>query len=69
VISISDHVHAVAGRWARAESSRSPLYPELAAESARHGAEVAAEAINRVCKTLDPRPDPALAAAGQRRSS
>ena len=67
-ISIADDVYAAAERLAhRAKKSRSRLYTEAVAEYvARHDPEAVTEAMNRVCATLDTRPDPAVSAAARR---
>jgi metal-responsive CopG/Arc/MetJ family transcriptional regulator len=67
-ISIADEVYADAERLARrAKKSRSQLYTEAVAEYvARHDPEAVTEAMNRVCETLDTRPDPAVSAAARR---
>ena len=67
-ISIADHVYADAERLARRKKkSRSQLYTEAVAEYvARHDSEAITEAMNRVCETLDTRPDPAITAAARR---
>jgi len=67
-ISIKDDIYAEAERLARrTKKSRSQLYTEAVAEYvARHDSEAITEAMNRVCETLDTRPDPALSAAARR---
>ena len=67
-ISIKDDVYTEAERLARrTKKSRSQLYTEAVAEYvARHDSEAITEAMNRVCETLDTRPDPALSAAARR---
>ena len=67
-ISIKDDIYAEAERLARrTKKSRSQLYTEAVAEYvARHDSDAITEAMNRVCETLDTRPDPALSAAARR---
>lgn len=67
-ISIPDEVFSEAERLSRRlKKSRSQFYTEAVTEYiARHDPEAVTEAMNRVCETLDARPDPALAAAARR---
>jgi metal-responsive CopG/Arc/MetJ family transcriptional regulator len=67
-ISIKDDIYAEAERLARrTKKSRSQLYTEAVAEYvARHDSEAITEAMNKVCDTLETRPDPALSAAARR---
>lgn len=67
-ISIPDKVFAEAERLSRRrKKSRSQLYAEAMAEYlARHDPEAVTEAMNRVCESIDTRPDPAVSAAARR---
>jgi len=67
-ISIPDKLYAEAERLSRRrKKSRSQLYAEAVAEYlARHDPEAVTEAMNRVCESIDTRPDPAVSAAARR---
>ncbi len=67
-ISIPDKLYAEAERLSRRrKKSRSQLYAEAVAEYlARHDPEAVTEAMNRVCESIDTRPDPAISAAARR---
>jgi metal-responsive CopG/Arc/MetJ family transcriptional regulator len=67
-ISIANEVYVEAERLARrVRKSRSQLYTEAVAEYvARHDPDAVTEAMNRVCETLDTRPDPVVSAAARR---
>jgi hypothetical protein len=67
-ISIPDDLHAEVERLARRlNRSRSRLYADAAREYvARHDPDAVTDALNRVCDSVDPAIDPAVAAAGTR---
>jgi metal-responsive CopG/Arc/MetJ family transcriptional regulator len=67
-ISIPDKIYRDAERLSRRlKKSRSQVYTEAVTEYiARHDPEAVTEAMNHVCKMVDTRPDPALAAAARR---
>jgi len=67
-ISIPDKLYAEAERLSRrCKKSRSQLYAEAVAEYlARHDPEAITEAMNRVCESIDTRPDPAIAEAARK---
>ncbi len=67
-ISIPDKLYADAERLAaRTKKSRSQLYAEAVHEYlARHDPEAITEAMNRVCKMIDTKPDGAISAAARR---
>ncbi len=67
-ISIPNQVFAEAERLSRRlKKSRSQVYTEAVTEYlARHDPEAVTEAMNKVCDTVDTRPDPALSEAAKR---
>jgi len=66
-ISIPDKVFAEAERLSRRlKKSRSQVYTEAVTEYiARRDPEAVTEAMNRVCESIDTRPDPAISAAAR----
>ena len=67
-ISIPDKIFRDAERLSRRlKKSRSQIYTEAVTEYiARHDPEAVTEAMNRVCDTIDTRPEPAISAAARR---
>ena len=67
-ISIPDKIYRDAERLSRRlKKSRSQVYTDAVTEYiARHDPDAVTDAMNRVCDTMDARPDPAIAAAARR---
>lgn len=67
-ISVPDKIFREAERYARhAKKSRSALYSEAMAEYlARHAPDSVTDALNKVCRELDPRADEFSRVAGRR---
>ena len=67
-ISIPDKIYTEAERLSRRlKKSRSQVYTEAVTEYiARHDPEAVTDAMNRVCDTMETRPDPAISAAARR---
>ena len=67
-ISIPDDIYREAERLSRKlKKSRSQVYTEAVTEYvARHDPEAVTEAMNRVCDTIDTRPDDAVSGAARR---
>ncbi len=67
-ISIPDKIYAEAERLSRQlKKSRSQLYTEAVSEFiGRHDPEAITEAMNRVCESIDTRPDSAISGTARR---
>ena len=67
-ISIPDKIYRDAERLSRRlKKSRNQVYTDAVTEYiARHDPDAVTDAMNRVCDTMDARPDPAISAAARR---